>query len=113
MDEELDDPSFELDDDHGTKKKAGFKPSSMVSIKPCENLQRYTVDKFHSSTRSKAVLFKKIDLVAYKSSAKVASFLTSEERLPLWTKTFMIRYFDHLNTWDIVLCGRSKNRTVA
>ena len=99
MDEELDDLSFEPDDDHGTKKKAGFKPSSKVSIQPCEDLQRYTVDKFHSSgTVSKAVLFEKIDLPAYKSSAKVASFLTSEERLPLWIKTFMIRYFDHLNT---------------
>ena len=98
MDEELDDPSFELDDDHGTKKKAGFKPPSMVSIQPCENLQRYTVDKFHSLTGSKAVLLEKIDLAAYKSSAKVASFLTSEEHLPLWIKTFMIRYFNHLNT---------------
>ena len=83
MDEELDDPSFEPDDDHGTRKKAGFKPSSMVSIQPCEDLQRYTVDKFHSSTRSKTVLFEKIDLAAYKSSAKVATFLTSGERLPL------------------------------
>ena len=98
MDEELDDPSFQPDDGHGSKKKAGFKPSSMVSIQPCEDLQRYTVDKFHSSTRSKTVLFEKIDLAAYKSSAKVASFLTSEERLPLWIKTFMIRYFSHLNT---------------
>ena len=98
MDEELDDPSFQPDDGHGSKKKAGFKPSSMVSIQPCEDLQRYTVDKFHSSTRSKTVLFEKIDLAAYKSSAKVASFLTSEERLPLWIKTFMIRYFSHLKT---------------
>jgi len=32
MDEEHDDPSFEPDDDHGSKKKGGFKPSSMVSI---------------------------------------------------------------------------------
>ena len=98
MDEELDDPSFQPDDGHGSKKKAGFKPSSVVSIQPCEDLQRYTVDKFHSSTRSKTALFEKIDLAAYKSSAKVASFLTSEERLPLWIKTFMIRYFSHLNT---------------
>lgn len=50
MDEELDDLSSKLDDDHGSKKKAGFKPSSMVSIQPCEDVQRYTVDKFHSST---------------------------------------------------------------
>ena len=59
MAEELDDPSFKLDDDHGSKKKAGFKPSSMVSIQFREDLQRYTVDKFHSSTRSKVVLFEK------------------------------------------------------
>ena len=70
----------------------------MVSVQPCEDLERCTVDKFHSSTRSKTVLFEKIDLSANKSSAKVASFLTSEERLPLRTKTFMIRYFKHLNT---------------
>ena len=72
MDEELDDPSFEPDDDHGLRKKAGFKPSSMtsmVSIQPCEDLHRYTVHKFYSSTRSKTVLFETIDLAAYKSSA--------------------------------------------
>ena len=55
MDEDPDDPSFEPGDDPGQKKKTGFKPSSMVVMKPCENLHRYLVDKFHSSTKSKTV----------------------------------------------------------
>ena len=98
MDEDPDDPSFEPGDDPGQKKKTGFKPSSMVDMKPCEDLHRYLVDKFHSSTKSKTVSFEKIDLTTYKPTAKVASFITSEDRLLLWIKTFIVRYFEHLNT---------------
>ena len=97
MDEEHDDPSFTPRDDRGRKDKAGFKPSSMVDMKPCEDLHRYVVDKFHSSTKSKPALFEEIDLSTYKPTAKVASFLTSENRLLLWIKIFAVRYFDHLN----------------
>ena len=98
MDEDPDDPSFEPGDDPGQKKKTGFKPSSMVDMKPCEDLHRYLVDKFHSSTKSETVSFEKIDLTTYKPTAKVASFITSEDRLLLWIKTFIVRYFEHLNT---------------
>lgn len=72
--------------------------SPMVNMRPCDDLPRYIVDNFHSWTRSKTVLFQKIDLSTYKSSAKVTSFLTSEERLPLWIKTFIMRYYNRLNT---------------
>ena len=98
MDEDPDDPPFEVEDNLGSKKKGGFKPSPMVNMQPCDDLHRYVVDNLHSSTRSKTVLFEKIDLSTYKSSAKVTSFLTSEERLPLWIKTFIMRYYNHLNT---------------
>ena len=101
MDEEPDDPSFTPRDDTGQKEKAGFKPSSMVDMKPCEDLHRYVVDKFHATTKSKPVLFEEIDLSTYKSTAKVASFLTSEDRLLLWIKLFSIRYFDHLNNGSV------------
>ena len=97
MDEETYDPSFTPRDDTGQKQKAGFKPSSMVDMKPCEDLHRYVVDKFHATTKSKPVLFEKIDLSTYKSTSKVASFLTSEDRLLLWIKLFSVHYFDHLN----------------
>ena len=97
MDEEPDDPSFTPRDDPGQTKRAGFKPSSMVDMKPCEDLHRYVVDKFHSSTKSKTVLFEEIDLSTYKPTAKVASFQTSEDRLLLWIKIFAVRYFDLLN----------------
>ena len=83
VDEEPDDPSFTPRDDTGQKEKAGFKPSSMVDMKPCEDLHRYVVDKFHATTKWKPVLFEEIDLSTYKSTAKVASFLTSEDRLLL------------------------------
>ena len=56
-------------------------------MRPCDDLQRYVVDNFHSRLdRSKTVLFEKIDLSTYKSSTKVTSFLTSEERLSLLDK---------------------------
>ena len=98
MDEDPDDPSFEPRDNPGQKKKTGFKLSSMVDMKPREDLHRYLVDKFHSSTKSKTVSFEKIDLFTYKPTAKVASFITSEDCLLLWIKTFIVRYFEHLNT---------------
>ena len=88
MDEDKDDPSFEPGDNPGQKKKVTFKPASVVNMKPCDDLHRYLVDKFHSSTKSKS---------AYKSAVKVVSFVTSEDRLLLWIKTFAVRYFDHLN----------------
>jgi len=72
MDEDPDDPSFEPGDNPGQKKKTGFKLSSMVDMKPREDLHRYLVDKFHSSTKSKTVSFEKIDLSTYKPTAKVA-----------------------------------------
>ena len=97
IDEDKDDPSFEPGDNPGQKKKVTFKPASMVDMKPCDDLHRYLVDKFHSSTKSKSVLFEEIDFSAYKSAAKVVSFVTSEDRLLLWIKTFAVRYFDHLN----------------
>lgn len=97
MDEDKDDPSFEPGDNPGQKKKVTFKPASMVDMKPCDDLHRYLVDKFHSSTKSKSVLFEAIDFSAYKTAAKVVSFVTSEDRLLLWIKTFAVRYFDHLN----------------
>ena len=40
MDEDPDDPSFEPGDDPGQKKKTGFKPSSKVDMKRCEDLHR-------------------------------------------------------------------------
>jgi len=60
MDEDPDDPSFEPGDDPGQKKKTGFKPSSMVDMKPCEDLHCYLVEKFHSSTKSKQFPSKKL-----------------------------------------------------
>ena len=99
MDEDPDDPSFEPGDNPGQKKKAGFYlHCPMVDMKPREDLHRYLVDKFHSSTKSKTVSFEKIDLSTYKPMAKVASFITSEDRLLLWIKIFIVRYFEHLNT---------------
>ena len=89
MDEDPDDPSFEPGEDPGQKKKTGFKPLSMVDMKPCEDLHRYLVDKFHSSTKSKTVSFEKIHLSTYKPTEKVASFITSEDRRLLWIKTFI------------------------
>ena len=97
MDIDKDHPSFEPGDNPGQKKKVTFKPASMVDMKPCDDLHRYLVDKFHSSTKSKSVLFEEIDFSAYKTAAKVVSFVTSEDRLLLWIKTFAVRYFDHLN----------------
>lgn len=34
--------------------------------------------------------------------AKVVSLKTSDDHLLLWMKTFAIRYYEYLNTWDIV-----------
>ena len=97
MDIDKDHPSFEPGDNPGQKKKVTFKPASVVDMKPCDDLHRYLVDKFHSSTKSKSVLYEEIDFSAYKSAVKVVSFVTSEDRLLLWIKTFAVRYFDHLN----------------
>ena len=101
MDIDKDHPSFEPGDNPGQKKKVTFKPASVVDMKPCDDLHQYLVDKFHSSTKSKSVLFEEIDFSAYKSAAKVVSFVTSEDWLLLSIKTFAVRYFDHLNMMDI------------
>ena len=97
MAEEPDESSFDADDDHDQRKKAGFRPSRMVDMEPCEDLHRYLVDRFNA-TKSKPVLFEEIDSSTYKPNAKVVSFKTSEDRLLLWIKTFALRYYEYLNT---------------
>ena len=97
MAEEPDESSFDADDDHDQRKTAGFRPSRMVDMEPCEDLHRYLVDRFNA-TKSKTVLFEEIDSSTYKPNAKVVSFKTSEVRLLLWIKTFALRYYEYLNT---------------
>jgi hypothetical protein len=58
---------------------------------------KYVISHFKErSSKQKAVKFENIDLEVYKPSAKCAAFITSEERILHWIRTFQFRYFESL-----------------
>ena len=67
-----------------------------------EELQKkYIIKSFNSkSSRQKKLKFKEIDLSVYKSSAKCAAFVTSEDRILFWVKALQESYFDLLKDND-------------
>ena len=67
-----------------------------------EELQKkYVIKSFNSkSSRQKKLKFEEIDLSVYKSSAKCAAFVTSEDRILFWVKALQESYFDLLEDND-------------
>ena len=58
---------------------------------------KYVINHFKERThKQKALKFEDIDLEVYKASAKCAVFLTSEERILHWIRTFQFRYYESL-----------------
>ena len=67
-----------------------------------EELQnKYVIKSFNSrSGKQKKLKFEEIDLSLYKSSAKCAAFVNSEERILFWVKALQESYFDLLEDND-------------
>ena len=67
-----------------------------------EELQnKYVIKAFNSkSGKQRKLKFEEIDLSLYKSSAKCAAFMTSEDRILFWVKALQESYFDLLEDND-------------
>ena len=78
MDEEPNDQSCEPTDNPGPKKRAVFKPSPMVDVRPCDNLHRYLVDKFPSLIKSKTVLFEHQGISSFVARAIIVQLHNKE-----------------------------------
>lgn len=58
---------------------------------------KYLISHFKErANKQKAVKFEEIDLDIYKPSSKCAAFVTSEERILHWIRTFQFRYYETL-----------------
>ena len=58
---------------------------------------KYLIKKFKERTsKQRSLKFEEIDLDLYRAAAKCASFITSEERILHWVKTFQYRYYETL-----------------
>ena len=70
-------------------------------VKMEELQKKYVIKSFNSkSSRQKKLKFEEIDLSVYKSSAKCAAFVTSEDRILFWVKALQESYFDLLEDSD-------------
>ena len=70
-------------------------------VKMEELQKKYVIKSFNSkSSRQKKLKFEEIDLSVYKSSAKCAAFVTSEDRILFWVKALQESYFDLLEDND-------------
>lgn len=80
----------------GTEKpKKGRLSQPQVRITtPDESLSRYHVKLFNLATgKAKDAKFEKIDFDLYKPGAKSVAFTTSENRICLWIRCFIERYY--------------------
>ena len=75
-------------------KKARPSQSQVYATTPDETLRRYNVELFNpASGKAKDARFEEIDLDLYKPKAKTIAFSTSEERITLWIRGLIERYF--------------------
>lgn len=62
---------------------------------------KYLISHFKErANKQKAVKFEEIDLDIYKPSSKCGTFVTSEERILHWIRTFQFRYYETLKDND-------------
>lgn len=87
-------------------KKARLSQPQVHATTPDETLRRYHVEMFNpASGKAKDARFEEINLDLYKPKAKSIAFSTSEERIGLWIRCLMERYFKHhtddfRSTWE-------------
>ena len=62
---------------------------------------KYVIKTFNSKTgKQRKLKFVEIDLSIYKTSAKCAAFITSEDRILFWIESLQESYFDLLEDKD-------------